>query len=279
MTARPGNRPGRAPALAALVDLERYPVTDPHGAGAALVAECRRQLDASALCCLEGFLRPQALRDMRGEAVRAQPAARWKESERTAYSWRDLSHLPAQHPQRTLARHRIGTVTRDQLAADSALLALYTDDRLTEFVRRCLGFSTLHRVECPYLSLNLKVMDEGGCLGWHFDTNDGAVSLLLQSAREGGEYEYVPYIRSDDDENPAAVASVMKGEANRRVLRPGIRPGTFCLFKGNRSLHRVTEVRRGAPDRLIALFSYDERPGVRFSERTLETVLGFVPSA
>lgn len=42
-------------------------------------------------------------------------------------------------------------------------------------------------------------------------------------------------------------------------------PGTFVLFKGRRSCHRVTPVSSSAPPRLIALLSYDERPGQVFS--------------
>ena len=29
-------------------------------------------------------------------------------------------------------------------------------------------------------------MEQGDEFGWHYDTNDGAVSLVLQSAEEGG---------------------------------------------------------------------------------------------
>ena len=32
---------------------------------------------------------------------------------------------------------------------------------------------------------------------WHFDTNDFAVTVLVQPADEGGIFEFVPQIRSD----------------------------------------------------------------------------------
>ena len=73
--------------------------------------------------------------------------------------------------------------------------------------------------------------------GWHFDDNEFVISLLLQKPAQGGEFEYVPMIRSD--------------------------PGTLALFRGTRSLHRVSPVGQG-PTRLIALLSYDARPGMVF---------------
>ena len=259
------------------VDLDRYPIDDPNGKGINLVQHCRAQLDESALCCLSGFLRPAALVALQSEIRARQEHAYWIESERTPYSWRNASLLPEGHRARIRSPHRLGSVTRDQFDENGPLLGLFKCDALTEFVRCCLGFATLHRVECPYLSMNVKVMREGAIHGWHFDSNDGAVSLLVQSAGAGGRYEYVPYVRSDEDENYEQVVSIIQGASPEYVVSVDIAPGTFCLFKGYQSLHRVTAVTRGDPDRLIAVFSYDEQPGVHYNESTLRTVLGAVP--
>ena len=262
--------------LAELIDIERYPIHDPDGAGADLIARCRRDLDESALCGLPGFVTPGALSAAKEEILTSQHEAYWTESDRTLYSWRDLSTLPADHAARITSPHRLGSVTRDKFAPDSVLNLLFKRDELTEFIRRCLGMETLYRVECPYLSMNIKVMQEGARHGWHFDTNDGAVSLLVQTANEGGHYEYVPYIRSEQNENYERVSRVVRGE-DEGVVRVDISPGTFCLFKGRRSMHRVSPVTRGNPDRLIALFAYDQNPGLVYNENTLRTVLGCLP--
>ena len=42
-----------------------------------------------------------------------------------------------------------------------------------------------------------------------------------------------------------------------------IAPGCLALFRGRRSLHHVTGV-EGTRPRLIALFSYDRKPGMMF---------------
>ncbi len=263
--------------LAELVDVERYPIDDPDGAGKDLIERCRRNLDESALCCLPGFVTPSALSAAKEEILALQDDAYFVQSEeRTLYSWRDPSGLPADHAARIASPHRLGSITRDKFAADGVLNGLFERDELTEFIRRCLGIESLYRVECPYLSMNVKVMQKGAQHGWHFDANDGAVSLLVQTASEGGHYEYVPYIRSDQEENYERVTRVVRGE-DEGVIRVDISPGTFCLFKGKHSMHRVSPVTRGKPDRLIALFAYDQTPGLVYNENTLRTVLGRLP--
>ena len=91
----------------------------------------------------------------------------------------------------------------------------------------------------------------------------------------GGHYEYVPYLW-DDAEDYAAVQAVIDGNQSR-VERVVIEPGSLCLFNGHRSLHRVSPVTAGKPDRLIALYAYDRQPGLSYNEKPLRTVLGEDP--
>ena len=61
-----------------LVDLERYPLDALDTTrGAQLVAQCRRDLLEKALCRLPGFVRPQALEAMVGEATSLIPGAHY----------------------------------------------------------------------------------------------------------------------------------------------------------------------------------------------------------
>ncbi len=54
---------------------------------------------------------------------------------------------------------------------------------------------------------NLAVMGDGDELQWHFDQTDFVVSLALQDADEGGDFEVAPRIRSGDDERYDDVAA------------------------------------------------------------------------
>ena len=124
------------------------------------------------------------------------------------------------------------------------------------------------------------------------------VSLLLQNADSGGQFEYAPYVRCDKaggdsegkfDRVPAdggtQVAALNAEKAEEEAEREGYerlrrifdeepgtfearpeQPGTFVLFKGRRSPHRVSRVGPTAQPRLIALFSYDHQPGMTFTQ-------------
>lgn len=48
-------------------------------------------------------------------------------------------------------------------------------------------------------------------------------------------------------------------------------PGTLNVFRGKNTAHRVKPI-VGSHDRVVAVFSYDERPGMTFSA---EERLGF----
>ena len=163
-------------------------------------------------------------------------------------------------------------VLTNQFPGDGPIETLYRWEPVTDFVREVLGFETLYRTACPHLSLGIGVEGEGDQLGWHFDTNDGVVSLLLQEPDEGGHFEYAPYIRAEDDEDYVETARLFAGEpgiAQRALMKPG----TFVLFNGRRSCHRVTLVEATSKPRLIALLSYGKRPGMVFTEANVRDAM------
>lgn len=259
-----------------LIDLDEYPINDLEGAGAALLDRCRTMLRESAMCHLPDFVRPAALAEIQNEAVARTEHTYWMQTQRRAYSWRNPDDYPAGHPVGMSTPNLVGTITNDRFPRDGAFNSIFEQPALTEFIRQCLEFDTLHPVNCPYLAANVKVMGEGSKHAWHFDQNDGAVTFMIQTAAEGGHFEYVPFLRDEDDENYDAVGELLAGK-ERETVRPPLRAGSFCLFAGRRSIHRVTEVTRGSPDRLLAVFSYHHVPGHQYRESTVRSVLGRLP--
>ena len=69
-------------------------------------------------------------------------------------------------------------------------------------------------------ALNLAVMSDGEQLQWHFDQTDFVVSLAIQDAEEGGDFEVAPQIRTADDEHYDDVAHVLAGERGTVVTLP-----------------------------------------------------------
>jgi hypothetical protein len=131
-------------------------------------------------------------------------------------------------------------------------------------VAAILDLPRLYRYDDPLGALNLAVMEAGDQLWWHFDQTDFVVSLALQSSERGGAFEYVPRIRTADDERYDDVAALLRG-ADDAVVRLPMEPGTLVLFQGRFSIHRVTPIAGDVP-RLVALLAYDTKPGTCSSE-------------
>ncbi len=261
-----------------LIDIESYPIDDATSPiRRALVERCHQDLDDQAICVLEGFVRPEFVIRMAEETTKLAESAYKNENMRTAYGWMYNRDFPKGHPRAAMFLNSSSVVLAHQFPGNTLIEKFYYWDALTEFVREALGFKTLYRCACPHLSLMLSSMEKGGQNGWHFDTNDGVVSLLLQSPDQGGEFECAPYIRSEVDENYETVSKLFSGGKGIAV-KPEMTPGTFVLFKGRRTCHRVTEVGETTKPRLIALFSYNEEPGMIFPEATANDLMNPNPT-
>ena len=121
------------------------------------------------------------------------------------------------------------------------------------------GVERLYRSADPFQALNISVMDEGGCQQWHFDANEINITLLLQASEAGGEFEYVPLIRSAENENYDAVKAVLAG-SREGVVQLQQEAGSMVLFKGHHSLHRVAPV-RGTRRRYQTILAHNTKPG------------------
>lgn len=261
------------PDPSALVDLERYPVDDLTGRGAAVVATHAEQLRTTGVCILPGFLRADALPGLVAECDALAAGAHHQDVEGTPYlELPDADAWPADHPRLRWSRSSVHTVAYDRFdPATSALRALFESDDLLAFVAAVLGRSPLHRYADPLGAMNLAVMTDGDELGWHFDQTDFVVSLAIQSSDGGGAFENVQRVRWADagdgsiEERYDEVAAVLDGAARDRVTTVPMTPGTLMLFEGRWSLHRVTPV-TGSTPRHVALFGYDTEPGTVSSE-------------
>ena len=251
-----------------LVNLDSYPIDNLDcDQGRALVERCRDDLTDHALCQLPGFIRPDRLPEMIREMRGLEDVRRRVENAFTVYPWMDNSGFPEGHPRSTLFRRRFDYLIADQVPEASLIRRLFEWDPLTEFVRRALGFETLYRSACPTEAIQCNYMFEGDMLSWHFDTNDGVVSLLLDTAEEGGHFQVAPFVRDEDDERYDQVARALDGDPEV-VLQPEMKPGTFVLFRGRRSVHRVSPVSKTSRPRMVVLYSYDRRPNMVFTQES-----------
>lgn len=256
-----------------LVNLDRYAMHDlASPAGRALVERCRSDLQTAGACQLHRFLRPAALDTLVAEAERLAARAHAQEDVHNVYFEDVDKSLPDDHPRRLLQRTAQKAVAWDLIPADSPLRQLYEWDALTALVAAALDKTALYRAADPLGACNITVYDEGDELGWHFDRSDFSVTLMLQTAESGGDFEYVPMIRTPEEENYSAVQRLLLG-AHEGVIPFRSEPGTLAFFRGRYSIHRVPPV-HGRRQRLNAVLTYGEEPGKTLNAYTQQLFYG-----
>ena len=239
-----------------------------------MVERGREQMRATGACEIPNFVRPEALPAFVDDARRLAPLAHRSGGLGTVYLGFPDESFPLDHPQQWLGDYGVGAVAYDLFPADSPIRRLYEWDRLTAFVAAIMGLDVVYPYADPLGALNLAVMGDGEQLQWHFDQTDFVVSLALQDADDGGDFEVAPQIRSADDEHYDDVARVLAGDRDRVVTLP-MKPGTLLVFAGRYSMHRVSPI-SGATPRLVALLGYDTKPGTMSSDLLKEVRYGRV---
>ena len=143
------------------------------------------------------------------------------------------------------------------------------------FLAECLGKDDLHIYDDPISNMIVNVQAPGEEFSWHFDTNEFTITMLLQPAEAGGEFEYAPALRSATDESIELVNAVLDGDRSRvRTLQ--LEPGDLQFFLGRFSLHRVAPNTGPDQKRLLLIMSFSERPGVVGSVERTRSLYGKV---
>jgi len=251
-----------------LVDLGRYPLFDPSGdVGSAVVAGARRQISESGYAELPGFVNAEGVDLLVADAEALTERAHASSGAGTAYLEAPASGADEDHPRRWVGHFSLKVVPYDLVPYSSPLRRLYESERLIEFIAAVLDRGSLYRYADPFGALNLAVMGEGDELQWHFDQTDFVVSLAIQTADDGGDFEVAPLVRSNDDERYDDVATVLSGtgEATKLVRTIPMTPGTLLIFEGRNSLHRVSPI-SGSRLRHVGLLAYDTKPGTTGSD-------------
>lgn len=253
------------------VDRERYPLDRlDSAAGQALIARCQATLDKEGTFSLDGLIRPESLGQMVEEVRPAVESSAFTHRRRhNVYFLPQVEGLEPEHPALTELETANHTVCADQIS-DSALVQLYRWPPLANFLAAVMQKASLYPMDDPLACLNVMTYCDGEALNWHFDRSEFTTTLLLQAPTEGGHFEYRNGLRADDDPNYEGVGAFLHhNNPGRQQLV--VSPGTLNVFRGKNTLHRVTPV-KGSRDRMIAVFSYYENKGARFSD---EENLGF----
>ena len=245
-----------------LIDLDRYPLDNLSSQdGCQLIETIRVSLNKNGSCSLAGFVREAVIKQMAAEAETLQQLAYAGPTEVSPYFFNyDLgkgAEIAEDHPLRRKGKRNLSQVATDLIPENHLLSRLYYSPVIADLLSQVLQ-QPVYRNQDKYQSLNISMMNSGGCQQWHFDSGRMVTTLLLQAPEAGGVFEYVPELRSDENENFDEVRKVLDGDLSRaRQIK--LEAGTFSLFRGHYSMHHVTEV-QGNKTRIQAILGFSTTP-------------------
>lgn len=254
--------------LEEIIDVARHPLDDD-----SYRRTCRNELARTGVLVLARFFTAQAVERVVGAFSGRESEAFYAQSTHNVWLTDRDASLGDDHVFNRQIVSTKGLLADDQISDDSPLKSVSSDDRFRGFVAQTVGLDAVHPYADAMSSVNMHFHRDSEELGWHFDNSAFAVTAPFQLPEAGGVFEYVPTLRdsANDDQNFDGVTAVLDGR--RPVERLTLAPGDLVLFRGRDALHRVTPT-VGARTRLLAVFAFNEQPGVRLSDSAMETFYG-----
>ena len=255
--------------LSDLINLKKYDISaigsKPYEA---LISLCHKQIDTNGLCLLSDFVTNSFYDGVITEVKDNEEKGFYNES------WRSPFGIESTKAQENSIQTRASmkTFAYDLLAPNSKLRLLYESDIFTEFLKKILRVDNFFKCADPLVSCLVASLKGGDELGWHYDPNDGVVTLLLQKPDKGGEFEFVPNSKESSHEVSDKELSILDNQ-DEDIISLAQNPGTLAIFNGSNSLHRVAPVARNS-ERIVAILSYSSVPDFTFSSKIRKNFLG-----
>jgi hypothetical protein len=222
------------------------------------------------MCVLPDFVSANTLDRMQQEARSLSPDAHHNEHWRASPRGGGDSTVGESTK---ATRASIWAIAFDQMSPDSPSRQLYESDDLLNFVSAITDEPELYRCVDSLVSCHYSVFRDGDELGWHYDPKTNlVVTLQLQDADDGGNFEFANGVRSEEFDDTAIETAIIEGRYDS-ILYPDLRPGTLTIINGHSSFHRVTPV-VGNQERIVTLLNYSTTPEYCFSDNIRERFFG-----
>ena len=242
-----------------IINLEQHPIQESD-----YLKSCKDQLDSTGALVMEDFLNFDTVESLQAEAREVRPLAYFCHQNHNAYLLDPDPDFPQEHIRNLEQVSDKGCITHDQVPENSLLRTLYEWPDFRKFLKHVLG-ETVFPYADTLSSININYYEQGQQLGWHFDNASFAVTLMLQSPRQGGEFEYREKVRNSEKGDSAFTdtEAVIKGKLQPKTLAMG--DGALVLFRGRNSLHRVATV-VSEQARILVTLNFNTEPGIMLSE-------------
>ena len=249
-----------------LIDLKKYPINKSNQQKRKLLKQIHADLEKNGCAVLKNFLTTKAIKLITIEANKVSHLGHRSFNKTNPYFTKDDISLPKDDPRRQFYKRSNNFISADNFSKKSTLRTIFDFPYFDSFIKYCVRGENFYRYADPLADVIINMAEEGNGFPWHFDTNDFTVTIAIQNAENGGEFQYVPKIRNKD-ENFEEVKKVLNG-SSKKIISIELQPGDLQIFFGRNSIHRVAPL-IGKKPRYVAIFSYVGEPGMIGSpERT-----------
>jgi hypothetical protein len=253
-----------------IVDFSNHPIDDSQ-----YIYKCNSYIKENSILVLENFLLNSSLNKILNEAKLLEKEAFYCQQKHTILLKKQSSDYDQDDPLNILMTSDKGCVPHDLIEKNSDLNILYQSDIFKNFIIKVLDLEKIYPYVDKLSSVNLNYYQKGQQLGWHFDNASFAITLMIQSAPKGGEFEYISEGRDSNKDfiDKDIISKIISGSEKPNKLNAN--DGTLILFYGRNYLHRVTPVESEIP-RILVTLNYNEENNVELSENARLTFFGRV---
>ena len=234
---------------------------------------CKKEIKNKSILVLHNFLTKKCLNELVLESLNLENKAYYCSQNHTILLNKTNNSLKVDDPLNIEVTSDKGCVPHDLVGENSKLNLLYKSTIFTNFLKDVLNLNNLYPYADKLSSVNYNYYQNNQQLGWHFDNASFAITLMIQSAESGGEFEYVSKGRdySKNFIDKSFISKILNTSIKANKINADA--GTLVLFYGRNYLHRVTPVKSKKP-RILVTLNYNEEEGVELSENARLTFFG-----
>ena len=275
-----------------IVDLAKYPIDDTNNSTYQILLQSSiSQLDDQGFVSLPNFLRADAIHKLTSSILSLEDKGvgfHSSDSHNVFLEEGDDDDVSSSQTSSSIHNPRYIKLNSSKLILNANDIAAHTpglEDLFTSF--EFLDFisfvlqTKLYPSTDPYGRYYANIFHEGDGLNWHMDRSEYSISLILQPAKEGGKFQFAPNSRdavSTWDNMPLNVQDVSRALKPHSIVvkEPMLASGDMYIFRGQNSLHRVSEITKGT--RINLILTFNTEPDVKLNQYTLNKFFGIEDS-
>ena len=252
-----------------IVNFKKHPIKSHND----YVKECNKKLKNEYILQLDNFLTKEAIKNLNIEAQKLKKHAFYCNQFHTVLLNKKNNNLKHNDPCNIEVKSDKGCVPHDLIPKNSYLNKLYNSNKFMNFIKKVLNLKNIYPYADTLSSINYNYYEKSQQLGWHFDNASFAITLMIDSPKKGGIFQYVTEGRKykEDYIDKKLIQNIL--DDKEKVNELTVDPGTLILFYGRNYLHRVTPI-LSKKGRVLVTLNYNVENGIELSENARKTFFG-----